>query len=102
MVPRVLPPPLSLALTFLREARGWTQQELATAAGLKRQLLCDLEKGSRRTLERGLCESLVAAMGYGPGDVTLALLFVGGVRRAARPRSGTSGRASRRVPAWGA
>ncbi|HXO42616.1 MAG TPA: helix-turn-helix domain-containing protein [Thermoanaerobaculia bacterium] len=88
-MPRPIPPPLSLALTHLRTARGWTQQDLAAAAGLTSQRICDLEMGIRRTLSREQLERLIAAMDYGPEDVTLALVFVGGLvpPREARPPS---------------
>jgi hypothetical protein len=36
-MPRSIPPPLSLVLTYLRAARGWTQQDLAAAAGMASQ-----------------------------------------------------------------
>src|ERR1700704_5627730 len=36
-MPRSIPPPLSLVLTYLRAARGWTQRDLAVAAGVPRQ-----------------------------------------------------------------
>jgi tetratricopeptide (TPR) repeat protein/DNA-binding Xre family transcriptional regulator len=83
-MPRTVPPPLSLALTHLRTMRGWTQQDLAAAAGVTGQLICDLEKGTRRTLHRDTLEGLVARMGYAPEDVTLALLFQGGTSAASR------------------
>jgi tetratricopeptide (TPR) repeat protein/DNA-binding XRE family transcriptional regulator len=78
-MPRAIPPQLSLALTYLRTARGWTQQDLASAAGVSSQVVCDYEKGTRRTLPRQTLEELVARMGYAPEDVTLALLFLGGL-----------------------
>lgn len=78
-MPRAIPPQLSLALTYLRTARGWTQQDLASAAGLPSQVVCDYEKGTRRTLPRETLEELVARMGYAPEDVILALLFLGGL-----------------------
>ena len=83
-MPRTVPPPLSLALTHLRTMRGWTQQDLAAAAGVAGQLICDLEKGRRRTLHRDTLDGLVARMGYAPEDVTLALLFQGGLSAASR------------------
>src|ERR1700736_890633 len=51
-MPRSAPPPLSLVLTCLRAARGWKQKDLAQAAGMESQAICDLEKGARRTLKR--------------------------------------------------
>src|ERR1700692_343832 len=78
-MPRTIRPPLRLALTCLRAARGWTQRDLAAAAGVTRQTICDVETGLRQSLSREQLEQLVAAMGYAPEDVTLALLFLGGL-----------------------
>jgi transcriptional regulator with XRE-family HTH domain len=86
-MPRSIPPPLSLVLTYLRAARGWTQRDLAVAAGVPRQLICDMEKGSRRQLHREALDELVAAMDYGPEDVTLGLVFLGGFHASRNPRS---------------
>jgi tetratricopeptide (TPR) repeat protein/DNA-binding XRE family transcriptional regulator len=68
-------PPLSAALTHLRVARGWTQQELALAAGKRRQVICAYESGGQRQVSREKVVELVALMGWGEDDVTLALLF---------------------------
>src|ERR1700680_1620822 len=76
-MPRSIRPALSLALLFLRVARGWSQDELAAAAGLRRQTICDFETGVRQTLSREQLEQIVAHMGYTPEDVTLALVFWG-------------------------
>jgi tetratricopeptide (TPR) repeat protein len=73
------PPPLSLALLYLRAARGWTQQRLAEAAGTHGRVVCDYETGRRRTLPPETFARLVAAMGYGAGEVHLTLLFVAGL-----------------------
>lgn len=78
-MPRPIPPPLSLALTHLRTARGWTQLDLAAATGLTPGTICDLETGVRRTLSREQLERLIATMGYGREDATLALVFGGGL-----------------------
>lgn len=86
-MPRSIPPPLSLVLTYLRAARGWTQRDLAVAAGVPRQLICDMEKGSRRQLHREALDELVAAMDYGAEDVTLGLVFLGGLHAGRNPRS---------------
>lgn len=83
-MPRVIPPPLSLALTYLRTARGWTQLELAEAAGMTNQVICRYETSRRRLLKLETLESLVALMGYEPADVSLALLFLGGLSPAAK------------------
>jgi transcriptional regulator with XRE-family HTH domain len=70
---------LSLALICLREARGWTQQELGTAAGLGKNSIYEYERGQRRKLRHAQLEEFAALMGFGPKDVTLALLFVANV-----------------------
>jgi transcriptional regulator with XRE-family HTH domain len=83
-MPRPIPPPLSLALTHLRTARGWTQNELAAAVGLSGKTISDLETGFRQTLSREQLERLISAMDYGPEDVNLALVFLGGLAPAAK------------------
>ena len=59
MDPRQLPP----MLKFLRVSRGWTQQELADAAGLTKAMVSGYERGrlspSVKTLAR-----LLGTMGY--------------------------------------
>jgi transcriptional regulator with XRE-family HTH domain len=75
-MPRPIPPPLSLALKYLRTARGWTEQELATAAGTARKVLSDYETGSNRTLSREKLDRLVSVMGYEAEDVDLVLLLL--------------------------
>jgi tetratricopeptide (TPR) repeat protein len=70
-----VPPPLSLALTHLRVARGWTQQELAAAAGARKSLISDYEKGRRKTLSIETLRDFLVLMGYQPEDINLALLF---------------------------
>jgi transcriptional regulator with XRE-family HTH domain len=74
-MPHQVPPPLSLALTHLRLASGWTQQELARAAGAYPGLICDYERGTRKTLSMETLQELLSLMGYEPADVTTALLF---------------------------
>jgi tetratricopeptide (TPR) repeat protein/DNA-binding XRE family transcriptional regulator len=78
-MPRAAPPPLSLALSCLRKHKAWTEAELAAAAGMRRQQICNFETGIRSELSRETLERLATAMGYGPEDVTLALLFAGGL-----------------------
>jgi hypothetical protein len=39
------PPPPSLALRLLRVARGWTERQLAQAAGTAPEVVCAYEKG---------------------------------------------------------
>jgi tetratricopeptide (TPR) repeat protein len=78
-LPRTIPPPLSLALIYIRRARGWTQQDLAAAAGVMSQVITDYEQGIRRTLTRETLDDLVVRMGCTPEDATLALLFLAGL-----------------------
>lgn len=82
-MPRPIPPPLSLVLTHLRSARGWTQSELAAAVGLSSKRISDLETGIRLTLSRERLERILSAMDYGPEDVNLALVFQGSLAPAA-------------------
>ena len=74
-MPRHVPPPLSVALTWLRERAAWTQQELAAVTGATKQQLSAYEHG-QRNLKRERLEELVADMGFGPADVDLALLTI--------------------------
>jgi transcriptional regulator with XRE-family HTH domain len=71
-MPRPSPPPLSQALTALRSSRGWSQKELAQAAGIPSGFISDFETG-RRTLTRPRLEELAAILGLTPEaiDVTL-------------------------------
>ena len=78
-MPKEIPPPLSLALAFLRATQGWTQAELARAAGTWSQTICDYESGRRRRLSRETLDQLASRMGYTSEDTTLALLFLGGL-----------------------
>jgi transcriptional regulator with XRE-family HTH domain len=66
---------LSILLTFVREGQGWDQAQLASAAGISRKVLNDLERGRRR-LTREKVETLIALMGLPSEriDATLDLL----------------------------
>jgi tetratricopeptide (TPR) repeat protein len=75
-----VPPPLGLALGYLRVARGWTQKRLAAAAGTRGQVICEYEAGTRRRqLNRETFDRLTALLGYGPDEVDLTILFVAGL-----------------------
>jgi tetratricopeptide (TPR) repeat protein len=74
-----VPPPMSLALTTLRTARGWTQRRLAAAAGSYGSVICELEAGRSRHLRRDALDRLAALMGYGAEEVDLALLYAAGL-----------------------
>jgi transcriptional regulator with XRE-family HTH domain len=75
-MPRPLAPPLSAALKTLRTARGWTERELADAAGTTRKLVSAYETGKDKTLSREKLDSLVAVMGGDVTEVDLALLLL--------------------------
>ncbi len=78
-MPRAIPPPLSVVLTFLRSERGWTQKELAQAAGMSVKVLSFYERG-RTHLSRPLLESLVTRMELGPEAVDAALFALQQIR----------------------
>ncbi|HKV09800.1 MAG TPA: helix-turn-helix transcriptional regulator [Thermoanaerobaculia bacterium] len=66
--------PLNLALELLRRMRGWTQGELAQAAGISSNVLSGYESGFRH-LSRHRLEKLAASMGYDVDVVDTALIF---------------------------
>jgi transcriptional regulator with XRE-family HTH domain len=78
-MPKPAPPPLSLALTFLREAAGWSQKEVAAASGMSAALLSHYEQGRKR-LGRELLERIAQRMGFAAEAVDLALFAAGGLR----------------------
>ncbi|MEO6191401.1 MAG: helix-turn-helix domain-containing protein [Thermoanaerobaculia bacterium] len=82
-MPRTIPPPLSLALSYLRSAQGWSQKELAEAAGIPANLLSDYERG-RKTLSRERLETMAAFMGLPSGAVDTALGFLQAIREGSR------------------
>lgn len=81
-MPRILPD-LNLALALLRTALGWSQTELAEAAGVSPNLLNDYEKG-RKPLGRERLERLVSAMGLPPERVDETLAFIAASRAESR------------------
>lgn len=82
-MPRRPPPDLNLALFALRLAMGWSQTELADAAGVSPNLLNDYEKG-RKPLGRERLERLIAFMGLPPERVDDTLAFIASMRTASR------------------
>lgn len=54
---------LSVALTVLRAIRGWTQEDLASASGVRASSLSEYERG-RKVPELKTLQRLVAAMGF--------------------------------------
>lgn len=71
-MPRKPPPPQGLVLTLLRLLRGWSQKELAEAAGLSRGLLSEYETGATE-LTRERLGTLVALLKWPREIVDLAL-----------------------------
>jgi transcriptional regulator with XRE-family HTH domain len=74
-MPRRTLPPLSLALTVLRSALGWSQAELARAAGVLPNAISDYERG-HRTFQRDKLDELASVMGLPLETVGEALDFV--------------------------
>src|ERR1700761_1472550 len=85
-MPKTVPPPLALALSWLREAAGLTQKELAAAAGVTPNLLSSSENGSR-PLQRDDVHALVAPIGYSADQIDL-VVFLAHVLRVAAPPAG--------------
>jgi transcriptional regulator with XRE-family HTH domain len=66
---------MSLTLSFLRLAQGWSQTDLGEAAGISPNLLSDYERG-RKTLSRQRLERLVATMGVPAPTIDAVLGFL--------------------------
>jgi transcriptional regulator with XRE-family HTH domain len=81
--------PVNLALELLRRIRGWTQGELAEAAGISSNVLSGYEAGTR-PLSRRRLEKLAAFLGFGLDVVDTALLFTECTYRAAVPSPSAS------------
>jgi transcriptional regulator with XRE-family HTH domain len=82
MVPKI-PPPLGLALTFLRSAQGWSQKDLAAAAGTTSGMISDYERGQKH-LSREKLEHFVRVMGLPPEAIDDALDFLKTIRTRSR------------------
>jgi tetratricopeptide (TPR) repeat protein len=100
-MPRTTPPPMSLTLSFLRLAQGWSQTELGEAAGISPNLLSDYERG-RKTLSRQRLERLVATMGLPTGTIDAALGFLREVYAAPAGSGSPSDEQRRRIEALAA
>lgn len=72
------PPPLSLALKYLREAAGLSQQEMQALTGVSEALLGHYERGRKR-LARERLDRLAEDIGFGPESVELAVLAANGL-----------------------
>jgi len=87
---------LGQALKLLRFVRGWTERQLARAAGVRDRLVGQYERGERRPEAEEL-RRLVAAMRFPPDAVERAQRFLAGLREpgpqqevvAARPPEAT-------------
>jgi len=63
--------PITLRVKELREAKGWSQAELARRAKVRRAMLSELEAGKRQRIDLAILERLATALGVDP-----ALLLV--------------------------
>src|SRR4051812_29453391 len=73
MKKRLPPPPLGAILRFLRQDRGWSETDLATAAGFSSpSLISDYERGTKE-LSRERLEELLALMGVPVEAIDAAL-----------------------------
>ena len=70
---------LNVALIILRVVRGWNQDDLARASGVRNTAVSDYERG-RKTPELKTLERLVAAMGYPLSAVDRARSFIVSLR----------------------
>jgi transcriptional regulator with XRE-family HTH domain len=64
----------ALALIYLREARRWTQKELATAKGLTSPRLISRYETGAETLSRAELDGMAALMGFSREEVEALLL----------------------------
>lgn len=76
--------PINLSLELLRRVRGWTQGDLAEAAGISSNVLSGYEAGTRHLSRRRL-EKLASFMGFGLDVVEAALLHTECIWRSAVP-----------------
>jgi transcriptional regulator with XRE-family HTH domain len=63
--------PITLRVRELREAKGWSQAELARRAKVRRAMLNELEAGKRQRIDLSILERLAGAL-----EVDPALLLV--------------------------
>jgi transcriptional regulator with XRE-family HTH domain len=63
--------PITLRVKELREARKWSQAELARRAKVRRAMLSELEAGKRQRIDLAILERLASAL-----EVDPALLLV--------------------------
>jgi tetratricopeptide (TPR) repeat protein/DNA-binding XRE family transcriptional regulator len=87
---------LGLVITILREIRGWNQQELAHAAGLRESSISDYE-GGKVTPELKNLRRVLAALGYSLTAVDETLQFITLMRGQSADAGLVEGRAGDRV-----
>src|SRR5512132_1883578 len=95
LMPQAAPGPFGVQLKALREAAGFTQEELASVAGLSVHAISALERGERRRPQVDTVRALSAAL-----DLTGAArdALVGSARRTAHTPTTDQGSAALPVP----
>jgi transcriptional regulator with XRE-family HTH domain len=58
--------PIRLRVAELRQAKGWTQKELADRAGISRQTVIRVENDTNRRLDYDVLEKLAEAFAVDP------------------------------------
>jgi transcriptional regulator with XRE-family HTH domain len=100
-MPKAVLPDLNVLLVFFRSGQGWSQAELADAAGIPPSLLNDYEKG-RKPVTRERLEHLAGVMGIPPERIDESLACLEANRSASRAAAyapGTLGVSRRRIDA---
>lgn len=59
--------PLRLRILELRDLKGYTQEELAERAGLRRATISELETGKAKRIDLSTLEKLAVALDTDPG-----------------------------------
>ena len=59
--------PIIMRLREIRKAKGWTQTELATRAGVRQATISSLERGPVKKLDMSVLEKLASALEVDPG-----------------------------------
>ncbi|HLX10670.1 MAG TPA: helix-turn-helix transcriptional regulator [Thermoanaerobaculia bacterium] len=70
---------MSVALAVLRVVRGWNQDDLAKASGVRNSAVSDYERG-RKVPELRTLERLVSAMGYPLAAIDQVRMFIEALR----------------------
>src|SRR5947207_5380834 len=85
-MPKTRPSSLGITLRFCRLARGWSEEELALAVGVKPVLISRYERGGK-TLSRERLEQLLAVMDVPPEAIDVVLYALEPAVPAESPRS---------------